>query len=66
MVKAERYTKKVLSEIEVSRLRAICVETENGVLGIEQGFDNPEKCEMLHDIVDSMCHEAKRSKKRER
>ena len=57
MVKAERYTKKVLSEIEVSRLRAICVETENGV-SLESNKDltipKSARCFMTSSIACAM------------
>ena len=45
-------------------------ETENGIMSIRQGFDDPEKCEMIHDIgidvyeqiVESICFEARKKR----
>ena len=65
MGKVEEYTEELLSKIDNKDMYNIWLETENGILSIEQAFDNPERWEMIHDIdiqqqiLDAICQERK-------
>lgn len=70
LAKAEKHAEKLLAEMDVDQLRKIWLGRENGRLAVEQGFDDPQMCEMIHDIVldvqegiaDAVCREAEESK----
>jgi len=72
MREVEKYTEEFLSRIDKKGLYEIWQETENGIMSIRQGFDDPEKCEMIHDIgidvyeqiVESICLEARKRLRR--
>jgi hypothetical protein len=77
MGKVEEYTEKLLSEINNEEMYEIWEESENGIMAIEQGFNEPDRLVMIHDIgidvyqaiVDNICFEAQKilkQKKRKR
>lgn len=75
MAEAEKHTRKLLSQLDEKALHEIWLETENGILAVKQGFHDPERCEMEHDIaldveerlLERICREAqKKGKKRRR
>lgn len=63
----EQYTEKLLSQQSSQSMYDLWQESENGMMSIEQGFDEPCDTEMIHDItieiieriVESICREAK-------
>jgi hypothetical protein len=66
MKEVENCTERFLEKMGDGELRALWQETENGPMAIEQGFDEPERVEMVHDIaldinqaiVEGICEEA--------
>ena len=68
MNEIEKYTEKILSEINDKDMFKIWEETENGVMVIAQGFIEADRFEMIHDIsldvsqaiVDDICSEAQK------
>ena len=72
MDKVEKYSEELLSKIDNKDMYNIWLETENGILAIEQGFDDPERCTMIEDIgidileqiAKNICQEAKKSIKK--
>ena len=62
----EKYTEKLLSKIIDKEMFEIWEETENGIMAVEQGFNEPDMLEMIHDIsldviqaiVEDICFEA--------
>ena len=72
MWEVEKYTEKLLSIIEEKEMQVIWGETENGIMSIEQGFNEVDRIDMIHDIsldvnqeiVDNICQEAKKTIKR--
>ena len=70
LAKAEKRAESLLSGMDVAQLRRVWRQTENGMLSVEQGFDDPQTCEMVHDIVldvqegiaYEVCREAEESK----
>lgn len=70
----ENYTKKLLSELNDKKMYKIWKETENGIMAIKQGFDKPDRLEMIHDIVldvtqligDNICLEAQKILKKKK
>jgi len=67
----ERFIEKRLMGIDTETLQDIWRETDNGILATEQGFAEPVKYEMVHDIgidiyqhvVENICREAKKKRK---
>jgi hypothetical protein len=67
MKEVENRTERFLGKMGDGELRMLWQETENGALAIEQGFDEPERVETVHDIaldinqaiVDGICEEAR-------
>ncbi|MCL0058868.1 hypothetical protein M1N79_01850 [Dehalococcoidia bacterium] len=74
MREVEGYTEEFLSRMGKKELYEIWEETENGIMSITQGFDDPEECEMIHDIgidvyeqiVESICFEATKKSRRKK
>ena len=70
LAKAEKRAESLLSGMDVAPLRRIWRQTENGVLAVEQGFDDLQMSAMIHDIVldvqediaYEVCREAEESK----
>lgn len=73
----EKYTEKLLSKIIDKEMFEIWEETENGIMAVEQGFNEPDRLKMIHDIsldviqaiVEDICFEASnilKEKKRKR
>ncbi len=73
----EKYTEELLSKIVDKEMFEIWEETENGIMAVEQGFNEPDRLEMIHDIsldviqaiVEDICFEANKiltEKKRKR
>lgn len=73
----EKYTEKLLSKIIDKEMFEIWEETENGIMAVEQGFNEPYRLKMIHDIsldviqaiVEDICFEASnilKEKKRKR
>jgi hypothetical protein len=68
MKEVENYTEELLYKMSEGEMRILWQNTGNGVLAIEQGFDEPDRVEMVHDIaldvnqaiVDGVCEEARR------
>ncbi len=62
----EKYTEKLLSKIIDNEMFEIWEETENGIMAVEGGFNEPGRLEMIHDIsldviqaiVEDVCFEA--------
>ena len=62
----EKYTEKLLSKIIDKEMFEIWEETENGIMAVEGGFNEPGRLEMIHDIsldviqaiVEDVCFEA--------
>ena len=74
MREVEIHTERLLSKMGDEEMRRLWLDTENGVMAVEQGFDEPDRCEMVHDIaldvnqaiVDDVCQKAQRLLKRKR
>jgi len=68
MKEVENYTEELLYKMSEGEMRRLWQDTENGVMAIEQGFDEPDRVEMVHDIaldvnqaiVDGVCEDARR------
>jgi len=68
MKEVENRIERSLRKMGDGELRILWQETENGAMAIEQGFDEPERMEMVHDIaldinqaiIDGICEEARR------
>ncbi len=66
MSDVEDMIEKRLSDMDRNTMYEIWKETENAIMAIESGFDNPDKYEMIHDVgidlkqdvVDILCREA--------
>jgi len=67
MKEVQNRTEKFLRKTGDGELRTLWQETENGAMTIEQGFDEPDRVEMVHDIaldinqaiVEAICEEAR-------
>jgi len=75
MREVESYTERLLSKMSDGEMRWLWLDTENGIMAVEQGFDEPDRWDMVHDIAldvnqviaDDVCQEAQEIlKKRKR
>ncbi len=69
--KVEEYAEKFLAKIKAEQMYEIWEETENGMMTIAQGFDKPQKGDMIPDITidiiektaGNICEEARKRSK---
>ena len=47
----ESHTERSLNQMSDTEMRRIWLDTESGMMTIEQGFDEVDRCEMFRDIV---------------
>ena len=74
MREVESHTERLLSKLSDEEMRRLWLNTENSIMAIEQGFDEADRCEMVHDIAldvnqavaDDVCQEAQRVLKKKR
>lgn len=71
---AEKYTEKLLTRLNRQDMYDIWTWTQNGVMALAEGLDEPERFEMIHDIgldvieeiVGDICREARKKTKRKK
>lgn len=74
MREVQSHTERLLSKMSDEEMRRFWLDTENGIMAVEQGFDEPDRWEMVHDIAldvnqaiaDDVCQEAQRALKKKR
>lgn len=72
MREVESHTERLLSKLSDKEMRRLWLDTENGITALGQGFDEPDRCEMVHDIAldvneaiaDNACQEAQAALKK--
>ena len=47
----ESHTERFLSQMSDTEMRRIWLDTESGIMTVEQGFDEVDRCEMIRDIA---------------
>jgi hypothetical protein len=47
----ESHTERFLSQMSDTEMRRIWLDTESGMMTVEQGFDEVDRCEMIRDIA---------------
>ena len=66
------HVQRLLAKLDDAQMRKIWLETENGMMSAEEGYDEPERWEMLHDIgldaeqhiAEEICDEARNLERR--
>lgn len=51
MREVESHAERLLSQMSDAEMRRLWLDTENAIMAVEQGFDEPGRCEMVHDIA---------------
>lgn len=51
MTEVESHTERLLSQISDEEMRRLWLDTENGIMAVEQGFGEPDRCELVHDVA---------------